>query len=46
MLEELGILINFKTKQKTWDEVSIPMRSLNTIQLDGYFIIVYRAIEK
>jgi len=38
MLEEFGIIINFKTKQLTWDEVSIPMRSLNTIQLDGYFI--------
>jgi len=29
ILEELGIVINFKTKQITWDEVSVPMRSIN-----------------
>ena len=38
ILEELGIVINFKTKQITWDEVSVPMRSMNTIQHEGYFI--------
>jgi len=35
ILEELGIVIDFKTKQITWDEVSVPMRSMNTIQQDG-----------
>jgi len=38
ILEEHGIVIYFKTKQITWDEVSITMRSLNTIHLDSYFI--------
>jgi len=38
ILEELGIVINFKTKQITWDEVSVPMRSMNTVQHEGYFI--------
>jgi len=31
ILEKLGIIINFKIKQITWDEVSVHMRSLNTI---------------
>jgi len=38
ILEELGIVIDFKTKQITWDEVSVPMRSMNTIQQEGYYI--------
>ena len=38
ILEELGIVINFKWKQITWDEVSVPMRSMNTVEHEGYFI--------
>jgi len=38
MLEELGIIIDFKTKQVTWDEVSVPMCSWQTVQHDGYFV--------
>jgi len=35
ILEELGIVIDYRAKQITWDEVSVPMRSMNTIQQDG-----------
>jgi len=29
---------NSKTKQITWDEVSIPMRSIDNVKQEGYFI--------
>jgi len=38
VLEELGIIIDFKSKQITWDEISVPMRTMNAVQHDGYFI--------
>jgi len=38
MLEELGIIIDFKTKQITWDETSVPMRTMAEIKHDGYFV--------
>ena len=38
ILEELGIIIDFKNKQITWDEISTPMRSLTSLKNDGYFI--------
>jgi len=38
ILEELGIVIDFKTKQITLDAVSIPMRSIDNVKQEGYFI--------
>jgi len=38
MLEDLGIILNFKTKNITWEEVSVPMCSWDTVKNDGYFI--------
>ena len=38
MLEDLGIVLDFKTKQITWEEVSVPMHTWRTLQDDGYFI--------
>jgi len=38
ILEELGMVFNFKTKQRTWNEVSIPMRSISTFTKEGYYI--------
>ncbi len=38
MLEELGIIIDFKSKQITWDEISVPMRTMTEMKHDGYFI--------
>jgi len=35
MLEELGIIIDFKSKQITWDEISVPMRAMAEIKHDG-----------
>jgi len=38
MPKELGIIIDFKTKQVIWDEVSVPMCSWQTVQHDGFFV--------
>jgi len=38
ILEESGILISFKIKQRIWHEITVPMRLMNTIQHEGYFI--------
>jgi len=44
--EQLEIKIDFKTKQITWDEVSVPMRSINAIKQEGYFIHDSEAIDE
>jgi len=38
VLEELGIIIDFKSKQITWDEISVPMRTMEEVEHEGYFI--------
>jgi len=38
ILEQLGIIIDFKEKQITWEEISIPMRTKEAFENEGYFI--------
>jgi len=40
MLEELGIIIDFKLKQITWDEVSVPMRTMAAVKQDDHFLSI------
>ena len=38
ILEQLEIIIDFKDKQITWDEISVPMRTKDALKYEGYFI--------
>jgi len=46
MLEELGTILDFNSKQITWDEVSVPMRTITEVKHDGYYINVSEAVAK
>jgi len=50
LLQDLGILLDFKNQTVTWDEVTVPMRDPDTTIEDGYQIqeseILYEATER
>jgi len=50
LLQDLGILLNFKDQTITWEEVSIPMRDPNTLMEENFVIheseILYEATER